>query len=122
MVSESFFLAPAALFALTVFFGFRLSGAGKPYNGILFNIHKLIALGLVVLAGIQLSNTADYFDAFILFVLLIPPAVISVVVLFVSGGLMSAGKLDQKLMLAIHRAGSITAVIAAAFLVYQLLN
>ena len=122
MVSESFFLAPGALFALTVFFGFQLSSAGKPYNEILFNIHKLIALGLVVLAGIQLSNTADHFDAFILFVLLIAPAVISVVVLFVSGGLMSAGKLGQKLMLAIHRAGSITAVIAAAFLVYQLLN
>jgi hypothetical protein len=119
MESESSFLIPGGLFVLTVFFGFRLSGAGRPYNGILFNIHKLIALGMLVLTGVHLSNTVEDFVSYHLFTLLIYLGATAVLLLFVSGGLMSAGKLDHKLMLIVHRAGSITAVIAMALLVYS---
>ena len=36
--------------------GFRLSRSGKPYNGALFNVHKLIALAGVVLFAIALNR------------------------------------------------------------------
>lgn len=89
--------------------GFWLSNIGKPYNGLLFNIHKLIALGAVVLAVIQLTKIPN---------LLMPPslvlAALSVIALFVSGALMSAGKLDYALMLTIHRIGLATLIIGRA--------
>lgn len=92
---------PAILFALTVAFGFWLSHVGKPYHGILFNVHKLMALGGVVLAGIQLSKTLDA-PAWQLMAWLVVSA-LCVMALFISGALMSAGKLDYAWMLAIHR-------------------
>jgi hypothetical protein len=50
------FMTPVILFLLTLVFGFWLSHAGKPYNGMLFNVHKLIALACVVFLGIQFSK------------------------------------------------------------------
>jgi hypothetical protein len=47
METLSKFTLHGILFALTFAFGFGSSRAGKPYNGLLFNAHKLIALGAV---------------------------------------------------------------------------
>jgi predicted CDP-diglyceride synthetase/phosphatidate cytidylyltransferase len=95
------FITPGILFLLTLAFGFWLSHAGKPYNGILFNVHKLIALGAVVLAGIQFYKMLHTFDG--LLVVLLFLLALCVIALFASGALMSAGKLDYALMLTIHR-------------------
>jgi hypothetical protein len=37
------FVIPGIVFILTLAFGFWLSRSGRPYNGLLFNIHQLIA-------------------------------------------------------------------------------
>ena len=42
------FLTPGIGFPVTLAFGFCMSRNGKPYNGILFNVHKRIALGLLI--------------------------------------------------------------------------
>ncbi len=42
------------LFVLVFVFGFWLSRSGKPYGAILFNVHKLIALGALVLLAVNL--------------------------------------------------------------------
>jgi hypothetical protein len=45
----------AGAFCLVIFLsGFRLSRTGKPYNGLLFNLHKLLALAAVVLFAVML--------------------------------------------------------------------
>lgn len=95
------FINPGILFLLTLIFGFLLSHAGKPYNGLLFNIHKLIALGGVVLAGIQFSKTLHAPDWQL--VVLLALSALCVIALFASGVLMSAEKLEYSLMLTIHR-------------------
>lgn len=95
------FVVPGGLFILTLVFGFWLSHAGKPYNGFLFNVHKLIALSFVVLAGIQFSKMFHAPDWLLVALLLI--SALCVIALFASGALMSAGKLDYTLMLTIHR-------------------
>ena len=56
MEIASKFIAPGIVFLLTLVFGFWLNNSGKPYNGILFNIHKLIALGAVVATAMQIYN------------------------------------------------------------------
>lgn len=105
------FVVPGGLFILTLIFGFWLSHAGKPYNGLLFNVHKLIALSFVVLAGMQFSKMFQSLD-WVLVVLLVGSA-LCVIALFMSGALMSAGKLDYQTMQTVHN-------LALAFLAVSL--
>ena len=120
MDTLSKFTFPGILFALTLAFGFWLSHAGKPYNGLLFNIHKLIALGAVVLAGLRFSRMYRPVDSLALIVGLLVVAALCVIALFTSGALMSAGKPDYALMLAIHRVAPLLLVIAVVLVVYRL--
>ncbi len=48
MNTISNFITPGFLFLLTLGFGFWLNRSGKPYNSLLINLHKLIALGAVI--------------------------------------------------------------------------
>ena len=97
------FIIPGILFLLTLAFGFWLSHTGKPYNSLLFNVHKLIALGGVVLAILHLTKIPNLLTPFSLVAIGLGLAAFSVITLFVSGALMRAGKLDYALMLTIHR-------------------
>jgi len=112
------FFTPILLFILTLAFGFWLSKVGKPYNGALFNVHKLVALAVVVLAGIQVSKTTDLAVSPLLVILIV--AGLCVVALFASGALMSIGKVDYALTLTIHRVGLAVLVIASGTAAYLL--
>jgi chromate transport protein ChrA len=114
------FILPGILFLLTLVFGFWLSHLGKPYHSILFNVHKLIALGTVVVAVIQLSQMLKNADARVLIIALLVVAALCVVALFISGALMSMGKLDYALTLTIHRIALLVVIIALAPIVYLL--
>jgi hypothetical protein len=113
------FIIPGIAFLLTLVFGFWLSNAGKPYNGILFNIHKLIALGAVIVVVVQLAQTLKTVNVLAVIVALVLAA-ICVIALFASGALMSAGKLDYALMLTVHRIAPAVLVVAMALAVYLL--
>ncbi len=111
------FIIPGIAFLLTLVIGFWLSNAGKPYNGILFNIHKLIALGAVILTAVQLFTALKTTDIQVIPILLIVVAVVSVIALFATGALMSMDKMSYQVMLIIHRVAPILAAVAtvAAF-------
>lgn len=111
------FIAPGILFLLTLLFGFWLSHAGKPYNGLLFNVHKLIALGAVVLAILQLTKIPNLLTPVSLVAVGLVLAALSVIALFASGALMSAEKLDYALMLTIHRIAPVVLVIGLGFVI-----
>lgn len=114
METLSIFLYPGILFILTLVFGFWLSRAGRPYNGILFNIHKLIALGAVVTAVIQFTKMPGTIDLLTLATGLLVVTGLCVVALFASGALMSAGKMDYALLLTLHRVMPVALVLAFA--------
>ena len=118
MVALSKFTIPGVLFLLTLVFGFWLSNVGKPYNGMLFNIHKLIALGAVVLAAIQFSKMINIVASLTPLIILLVVAVICVIALFASGALMSMGKLDYSLTLTIHRVAPVLLSIVLALIGY----
>lgn len=111
---------PALLFVLTLAFGVWLSNAGKPYNGALFNIHKLIALGAVIVTGVQFSQMLKTAAPPALLITLLIVMALCVVALFASGALMSANKLDAALMLTTHRGALLVVAIAAAWIAYLL--
>jgi hypothetical protein len=120
MADLSRFISPGILYLLTLVFGFWLSSKGKPYLGILFNVHKLVALGAVVVAGIQFSQMLNTINPTLVIIVLLVVAVLCVVALFTSGALMSMGKLDYNLTLTIHRIAPVVLAVAMALAVYGL--
>lgn len=105
---------PVILFVLTLGFGLWLSLSGKPYNGLLFNIHKLLALGAVILAGLQvyslMSGPSPQGWLFVLIVV----AILCAVALFASGAFLSIGNWNAQMLLNIHRIAIAMAIICVA--------
>ncbi len=117
----STYLAAGIAFILTLAFGVWLSRMGKPYNGVVFNIHKLCALAAVILTAVPIYRAlAAPGDPQTLAILLIVLAAACVVALFASGALMSLDKWSYKILLALHQVGPAVAVIAVALAVYFL--
>jgi hypothetical protein len=114
------FIIPGILFLLTLAFGFWLSHAGKPYNSLLFTVHKLIALGGVIYAGWQFFQWTKAANAPPTLTVLLVTTALCVIALFVSGGLLSAEKLDYARMLLIHRIGIVVLVACAGGVAYML--
>jgi len=83
----------ACLFFLSMFlFGYWLQRMGKPYNGLIFNLHKLIGLGLgvfLIITVVNAQHAADFGVAQI-------AAVVITVLLFlctvIAGGLVSINR------------------------------
>ena len=104
-------------FLLTIIFGFWLSKLGKPYNAALFNVHKLLALGAVIAAGIRVAGLLKSIDLQTAFILLLLVVLLCVISLFASGALMSMNKLDYGLMRTIHRVAPVVLILAVAWAV-----
>jgi hypothetical protein len=86
----------------------------------LFNAHKLIALAAVILAVLQLASIPRPGDSFALIAGLLVIAAGCVIALFVSGALMSAGKLEYAVMLTIHRIAPGVLALCGALALYFL--
>ena len=82
-------LLPGFLFLIVVAFGLWVSKVGKPYNSLLFNIHKLIALGTVILTGIRIVKLDPLIAFPLSAILLIMLSVLGVVGMFTTGAIMS---------------------------------
>jgi len=111
-------LNPTLGFLLTLVFGFWLSRRGKPHNGLLFNVHKLVALATVVLVVLAVYKVFDPMVVGTLLMLLIVVSTLSVIALFVSGALMSAGKGEYRMMKLTHSISPFILVIAVGYSVY----
>ncbi len=112
------FILPALLFLLTLALGFWLSKTGRPYNGLLFNAHKLIALAGVVVAAIQVAKNLAPANSTALLTALLVVAAINIIALFASGALMSAGKLNYFLLRVIHNIASVMVSLTLATAIY----
>jgi hypothetical protein len=120
METLSRLLNPTLCFLVTLVFGFWLSRNGRPYHGLLFNVHKLLALLTVVLAVLAVYQALKVVDAALAILVLLVIAAVSVIALFVSGALMSAGKGQYWVMKLIHNLSPFFLVIAMGYLVYLL--
>lgn len=120
MKTAAEFFTPGVALLLTVVFGFWMSRLGKPYNGILFNIHKLVALGGIILMVLQLRKVFSNTDPTAAIIALLVLAGICVIALFATGALMSLGKLDYALTLTIHRIAPFGIALASLLLIYLL--
>ncbi len=110
-----------AFFLFIFLFGFLLSRTGKPYPGLLFNVHKLIALGALVYLAITVYNLHRA-------VPLTPPLMglvvftgICFVVTVVAGGLLNVDRSPAFLAI-IHRVSPYLTLLASAGTLYFLLG
>jgi hypothetical protein len=113
----------AVLFCLFIFLsGFWLSRSGKPYNEIIFNAHKLIALAAVVLFVITLYRTNQV--AALSTIELIAGVVTGLffIGLFVTGALLSIDKPMPAIVLKLHHIIPYLAVLSTAITLYLLLS
>ena len=114
------FIIPGIIFLLTLVFGIWLSNSSKPYNGILFNIHKLIALVAVIVTTMQIYMILKGMESQSLVITLVIFAALCVVALFATGAFMSLEKLNYAIILAIHRVSSVLAIITMSTIIYLL--
>ena len=114
------FYTPGVLFVLTVAFGFWVSYAGKSYNGILFNIHKLIALAGVIVTAMQVYQLLKTSGPDLLLIALMIVAGLCVMALFASGAFLSIGNLDYKVMKLIHNVPPVVVALAVGWIIYIL--
>jgi hypothetical protein len=114
------FVIPGILFILALGCGYWLSRSGKPYNGLIFNIHKLIALAAVVVTAIQTFNALKIGEVQPLLSVLLIVIGLCAVALFVTGALMSANKATGRAALTIHKIAPLPAVLAAFGTLYLL--
>lgn len=111
------------IFFLIIFFsGFWLRRAGKPYPGVIFNLHKLIALGTAVFLFllIKRSHQAEPLDQarLITFVFL----AIFFMMLVVTGGLSSLEKPAPKAVSIVHKVFPYITFVSSAVMLYLLFN
>jgi hypothetical protein len=114
------FLPAGVLYLLTLAFGLWLGHIGRPYNGILFNFHKLVALGGVVLTVIQVIKVLKTPDTPTLIIGLIVVAGLCVVALFATGAFLSIGKPDIAIIKPIHQAALVLLPVSMGVTVYLL--
>ncbi len=109
-------------FLLAIITGIWLSNLGKPLNTLIFTIHKFTALGSVIFTAIIIRNLLKNTEINNVTLTLIIVAGFSVLVLFVSGALMSFGKPVNNIILTIHSVTPILTVITTAITIYLLVS
>jgi hypothetical protein len=114
------FTIPGNVFLATLAFGVWLSNLGKPYNGFLFNVHKLMALGAVIITTMQVYKILTVVETSTLIIVFVVLAALCVVSFFATGAFMSLGKFKYEIILAIHRISPILTIISIAAVIYLL--
>jgi hypothetical protein len=102
--------------------GVLLAKSGKPYNPVLFNVHKLISLAAVVLGGIWVYNLYGSPHSGNLLITLIVVAALLYIVLFVTGGMLNVEKPFEDTLRVIHKYTPAVAVIFTVVIFYLLLK
>lgn len=119
---DSKIIAIGVLFLLTIISGIWLHNIGKPLNTLIFTIHKLLALATVLFTAITIYNLFKNTEIKTTILILIITAGFSLLALFISGALLSIGKLKGNIVLTIHNIATILAVFSSAVTIYLLVR
>lgn len=110
--------------------GFWLSRSGKPYNGLVFNIHKLTGLGvgIYLIRTVYLSHRAMPLDpiqwkaiAVTVLLFLLAVAAGGLLSIFAGGGLENMGQPKQRVIKFVHKVTPYLIVGSTAVTLYLLI-
>ncbi len=109
-------------FVLTLISGIALSHFGRPLNSAIFALHKLSAVGTIILLGMNIRTFYRMVDVQTLNLILIVFTGLLLLALVVSGSLLSFDKLAVPVTLRIHQIVPLLAVAFSALTVYLLVG
>jgi len=109
-------------FVLTFAFGIWLRKLGRPYNFVIFNIHKVITLLTLIFTAMAVYNLQQTIAISTIELLIIIATRILFSTSFVSGALLSIGRPANDSMLIVHKISSILTPILAGVIIYLLLR
>jgi hypothetical protein len=95
---------------------------GKPYSGLVFTIHKLIAVGAVIAVAVSIHNLYKTMDGRALYLLVFAITGLFFLTLFVSGALLSLDRPMPPAVLRIHQIALWLALVSSAISLYLLLG
>jgi hypothetical protein len=101
-------------------FGFWVSRVGKPYHALLFNIHKLVALGGVILTTVRIFRLDPFAEFPLIVIVLVAAAAVCVIATFATGAVMSIKEQEIRPILTIHQISPFLIVIFMGLAVYLL--
>lgn len=107
-------------FTLTLISGIILSKSGRPLNSAIFTVHKLIAVGTVILIVVSFRNLYKAVDMQAFFPVIIAITGLLFLVLVVSGALLSFDKLAVQSILRIHQITPLLALFLLTTSIYLL--
>lgn len=87
------------LFIIILVSGIFLNHTGKPYNSILFTIHKFSTLGLIIYLSIIIVKYLKSTSPAFLFIISMLLAVLFILILFFSGAMLSLGKMGPAMFI-----------------------
>jgi hypothetical protein len=97
-----------------------LSSLGRPLNSAIFAIHKLIAVGAIILLGLSLRNMLKAADVQVLSLIFLVIAGLLFLALVISGALMSFERPFPQIFLNIHKVVPLLALVAAMMSIYSM--
>ena len=109
-------------FVFTVVSGILLSSFGRPLNSALFTVHKLVAVGTIILFAVGLINLFKTVDVRTLYLMIAAITGLLILVLVVSGALLSFDKLALPAVLQVHRVLPLLTLASAAVSLYLLVG
>jgi len=111
-----------SLFILTIAAGIWLHHTGKPFNIIIFTLHKFAAIATTVLVVILIVNLVKKVEInHIIFVLIVLDG-LAFLALYITSALLSIGKLTGNIILITHNIATILALSITAWNSYFLLK
>lgn len=111
------------LFLLTLVSGVILSNLGKPFNTVIFTIHKLVALGAVIVTAVNIYNLCKAVDIHVLYLAVFVVTGLLFLALIVSGALLSFDNpVPRIIALRIHQIAPLLALVFSAISIYLLVS
>ena len=117
-------------FLFIILSGFCVSRSGKPYNGLIFNIHKLIglAIGIFLIRTVYLTHQSAHLSpaqwtaitiTVLLFILTVAAG--GLLSVLAEGGLQNMGVVMQRIVALVHKFSPYVIVISTGVTLYLLL-
>jgi hypothetical protein len=110
------------LFFFSLVSGVVLSNSGKPYPGAIFTVHKLVALGTVIVIGRSVYHLYGAVGVRALAPVILAVAGLAFLALFVSGGLLSIRDSLPAAVLRIHQVAPLLALVSVSIAFYLVLS
>jgi hypothetical protein len=123
MITTSTRMVGMGLLFLCIFLtGFWLSRLGKPYNGGIFNLHKLIALATLVFLILTVKQVRTTIPLTPTMIAGLAISGLCFAATVISGGLVSVGKLLPEAVGGIHKVLPYLSLLSTGGTLYLLLN